>query len=76
MDDEDRFALQQEYEATTIREYRRGLRLSKKNPTKELIENCPWCNALGTYRFDNVSSWICLKCEYTPGADLFGGRYS
>ena len=75
MDDEERLELDEQVEAEELREYRRGLKMLERNPNKEIVEGCPWCNKRN-YHFCSVSGWSCLACGYTPGADFRGGRYS
>ena len=75
MDDDEMYELEQEAEAIEQAEYQRGLKLTKGS-TKTIHETCPWCGKQNSYEFCLVSSWHCNACGYTPGADLFGGKFS
>lgn len=73
---EEDFELDERIEAERDSEYQRGLDLCYEGSKEEdIVENCPWCNKK-TYEFSILSGWVCLACDYTPGADLRGGRYS
>ena len=71
MDDEERLELDEQVEAEELREYRRGLKMLERNPNKEIVEGCPWCNKRN-YRccYCNrakpcvllEAKWICYLC--------------
>lgn len=82
MNDDEFEKLEEEVAAIELREYQRGMSsLAKLNRIGgehyDVVQaDCPWCGRNKTYIFNSVAGWCCEKCNYTPGADLFGGQYS
>lgn len=82
MDDNELLELEQEVAVIQQQAYRRGvILLTKANRIPGIKfttvkSDCPWCGGQNTYVFDAVASWNCQQCDFTPGADLYGGQYS